>query len=520
MRGSFMKQILIKIRAWRLRRAFNIKRIGYFMVLSAFVTLSNASVAYAAYGSVSSSTTTPYYVTQWGSHGTGNGQFTSPRGAAIGSNGIVYVLDTGNKRVEEFTSDGTYVTQWGSSGSGNGQFLEPLAIAANTTTGNIYVADGFNCNIQEFTSNGTYVMQWGSCGFGNGQFSFPTGIAVSGNNNLYVSDWDNSNVQEFTSNGIYVTQWGSSGTGDGQFQDPAGIATDLSGNVYVADTNNFNVQKFTSDGTFITKWGSHGAGNGQFNDPLGVNVSNNGLVYVSDVTNNNIQVFTTDGTYVTQWGSSGSGNGQFNSPYGGAITTNGTGYIVDTYNNRIQEFAAPNNLGAVVSANGTNNIRITLPSADNISALQSVASAGNDSKYSYPLGLVNFTFSTTAGATVPVTLTVQTSLTPSQVVARKYNPNTQQYATIPGAVVTAATLNGQPALQIAYNITDGGPLDEDSTANGVIVDPVGLAVASTAAVSSPNTGYGQPGRQNLVVLAAIIGATLSLALGAYLARQA
>ena len=36
--------------------------------------------------------------------------------------GSVYVTDTLNNRIQKFTADGTYMTQWGSEGSGDGQF--------------------------------------------------------------------------------------------------------------------------------------------------------------------------------------------------------------------------------------------------------------------------------------------------------------------------------------------------------------------------------------------------------------
>lgn len=43
------------------------------------------------------------YNTQWGSLGSGNGQFNSPRGMAVDSSGNVYVADTGNNRIQKFS---------------------------------------------------------------------------------------------------------------------------------------------------------------------------------------------------------------------------------------------------------------------------------------------------------------------------------------------------------------------------------------------------------------------------------
>ena len=86
---------------------------------------------------------------QAGSSGTGDGQFASPDDVAVDSSGNVYVTDSGNNRIQMFSSSGAFLTKWGSSGSGNGQFDSPVGVAADST-GNIYVADRDNQRIQKF----------------------------------------------------------------------------------------------------------------------------------------------------------------------------------------------------------------------------------------------------------------------------------------------------------------------------------------------------------------------------------
>ena len=128
------------------------------------------------------------------------------------------------------------------------------------------------------------------------------------------------------------------------------------------------------------------------------------------------------------------------------------------------------------------SLTVTTPTGTNITSLTSTASSNNDTGYTYPLGLINFTF-TTDSIQNQVSLIFQTTLTPSQVIARKYNPNTKTYMNIPGASITQSTLNGNAALNLTYTIADGGPLDEDGSVNGVIVDPVGLAEVVPTATS-------------------------------------
>ena len=108
--------------------------------------------------------------------------------------GNVYVADTSNNRIQKFTGTGTYLTQWGSYGSGNGQFDDPIGVATDAA-GNVYVADTDNHRIQKFTGTGTYLTQWGSSGSGNGQFAYPAGVATDAAGNVYVADSENYRVE-------------------------------------------------------------------------------------------------------------------------------------------------------------------------------------------------------------------------------------------------------------------------------------------------------------------------------------
>ena len=174
-----------------------------------------------------------------------------PYFVALDSSKNVYVADRANDRVEKFDRGGNYLTQWGSHGSGNGQFAEPEGIAVDSSN-NVYVADLRNDRIEKFTSSGTYLAQWGSLGTSNGQFQEPFGIAVDSSNNVYVADIFNYRVEKFTSSGTYLAQWGSLGTNNGQFEDPADIAVDSSGNfIYVADSYNYRIQVFVNNANIV-----------------------------------------------------------------------------------------------------------------------------------------------------------------------------------------------------------------------------------------------------------------------------
>jgi len=267
------------------------------------------------------------YVTQWSAGGPG---------VAVDAGGNIYVPDWINNLIRKFDSNGTYLIQWGSYGSGNGQFNGPSWVAVDSS-GNIYVVDTNNSRIQKFDSNGGYLAQWGSHGAGNGQFNYPWGIGVAASGDVYITDLENDRIQKFDSNGTYFAQWGSHGHGNGQFWGPVGVAVDASGNVYVTDASNYRIQKFDSNGGYLTQWGSHGSGDGQFNPPFGIAIDTSSNVYVADFDNHRIQKFDSNGTYLSQWGSYGTGEGQLIEPEGIAVDVSGNVYI--EANGMINKFA-------------------------------------------------------------------------------------------------------------------------------------------------------------------------------------
>jgi hypothetical protein len=73
-----------------------------------------------------------------------------PHGIAVDSSGNVYVIDTWNKNIQKFDSNGVFITKWGSNGSADGQFNGPSGIAADSS-GSVYVIDAGKNRIQVFS---------------------------------------------------------------------------------------------------------------------------------------------------------------------------------------------------------------------------------------------------------------------------------------------------------------------------------------------------------------------------------
>jgi|GEM_PF-1854001 len=326
-------------------------------------------------------TNTGDFLAKWGSEGLGNGQFEGTAGSLVVDCDI-YVADSGNDRIQIFSQSNTttgpvynYAYQWGSSGTGNGQFGLVGGIAYDQSN-KIYVVDAYNSRVQVFNNNGTYYTKWGTAGSGNGQFNnTPECIAIDQlNQYVYVSDNSvfigQGRVQKFTLSGQYISTLISSS----QSMTINGLTVDKSGNVFVLDRMN-GVLKYNSTGTLITQWGNTGPGlgNGQFNVPMYIAVDVNGNIYVSDTGNNRIQKFTNNGIYVTQWGTLGTGSGQFSYPQGITIDATGNVYVVDGAplpnteipNYRVQQFCPTNGMNykcvGVIGSSGSAPSQFTNP---------------------------------------------------------------------------------------------------------------------------------------------------------------
>ncbi|MGA8364075.1 MAG: RHS repeat-associated core domain-containing protein [Solirubrobacteraceae bacterium] len=331
------------------------------------VRASNGDGTVAAYTIAQKLSTVPrlLYNSQFGSFGTGNAHFKYPEAAAVDSSGDVWVSDTENNRMQEFSASGEYLRQFGTVGTGNGQFKEPSGVAM-TSSGNMWVADAGNARVQEFSATGAYIAQFGSPGTGPGQFTRPAGVAVCPSGNIWVADTSVDRVKEFTSTGTYIREVGATGAGNAQFYDPAGVACDAASDVWVADSGNDRVQELSPTGTYMFQFGALGKGNGQFEEPEGITVDTVGTIWVTDRYNNRIQGFTAGGSYLAQYGPS-SGEHKLLEPYGITATSSGSLYVVDTSNHRIQKLTivpvSPPLYNSQFGSFGTGNGNLKYPRA-------------------------------------------------------------------------------------------------------------------------------------------------------------
>ena len=92
------------------------------------------------------------------------GAFCSTTDIAFASNGNLLIADGyRNARILEYSADGRKLREWGSAGTGPGQFRLPHSIQIDDK-GVIYVADRENGRIQRFDREGKYLGEWSQYG--------------------------------------------------------------------------------------------------------------------------------------------------------------------------------------------------------------------------------------------------------------------------------------------------------------------------------------------------------------------
>ena len=231
------------------------------------------------------------------------------RDAAADASGNVYVANYESNNILEFSSTGSCVRSWGKKGSATGQFMNPYGVAIGTdpfinggTPGEaIYVADSNNDRIQEFTPTGTFVATMGSAGTDSqtGTFTQLRRVAVDANGNVWGADLWGYRVEEFTrTSGGYTYSQTIPNPMSRRRHQYVGLqpgARDLlrcirrrggDGSV------NQRVDVFTSAGTLFNNCGQRGfTSTGDFNWPRGVAVDpTTGNYWIADTKQSDLQI--------------------------------------------------------------------------------------------------------------------------------------------------------------------------------------------------------------------------------------
>lgn len=165
---------------------------------------------------------------------------------------VIWIADTNNHRIVQWTSPLTSVVVCGEYGSDDDQFINPQDVFVDTSEANtLYVVDTNNHRIQLWrtgATKGTTVAGITSYyGTGLNQLWLPTAVMVDNNRNMFIVDSGNNRILEWpigSSSGMIIAGHGDEGIDADQLASPNRIDFDSSGSLYVADTNNHRIQKF------------------------------------------------------------------------------------------------------------------------------------------------------------------------------------------------------------------------------------------------------------------------------------
>ena len=136
-------------------------------------------------------------IMSWGESGTGPGQFNIVHNLIVDDDGLVYVADRENQRVQVFDTEGKFVTQWNDMSR-----VAAICMDAEGDDPLIYLGEYF-CGIGSNTMgtnlgprvsvmnrNGDVLARVGTDSFGDepGRFYSPHGIAADSKGDLYVAE--------------------------------------------------------------------------------------------------------------------------------------------------------------------------------------------------------------------------------------------------------------------------------------------------------------------------------------------
>ena len=125
-----------------------------------------------------------------------NGTFFGPTNVALDRQGLLYIADTLNCRVQVLDPNGKFVRAFGAQGDRPGEFIRPKGIAVDSE-GHVYVADAEFNNFQILSPTGQPLLAVGSLGTAPGEFSLVAGLHISSEDQIYTTEMFKGRIQVF-----------------------------------------------------------------------------------------------------------------------------------------------------------------------------------------------------------------------------------------------------------------------------------------------------------------------------------
>jgi len=131
-------------------------------------------------------------------------------------------------------SDGSTFKIIGSKGRLDGQFNDIRGICVDKE-GNYYIADSGNNRIQKFSSEGIFLWK-------REKLQYPVRIIVDYEGKIIVSEWDSDQISVLNPEGSLIGQFGLNG--DGKIHWPMSMALNSSGQLIVCDNGQHRISIF------------------------------------------------------------------------------------------------------------------------------------------------------------------------------------------------------------------------------------------------------------------------------------
>jgi DNA-binding beta-propeller fold protein YncE len=352
------------------------------------------------------------------SSGGGEHELKKPRGVAY-YEGIVYVLDSGSKRILMFGSNGVYLNPLDikpsasvttAKAKGDAYKLREPAELKVDGVGRLYVLDSDDALVKVYSSDGQFLhaLPW------DGEL---VGFALA-QDGIYVAKKNENSIQKYDFNDKPLYRFGARGEGQGQFKSLSGIAVTKGRQIVLADADKGVVNFFTADlgmpfeaipkqasRVFVQSAGEIGsvtvnklAWNGKDTiygidpdqeaitvirngnveksiklaegTPVSVAVDAKGMLWVLDKKKYRVIKLDATGKVIFSFGSEGSGEGQFDSPTDLVISSSGKIYVSDKGRGSVQVFDSEGKFLSAVNKLG-DPARITVDAQDNLYVLES-----------------------------------------------------------------------------------------------------------------------------------------------------
>lgn len=213
-----------------------------------------------------------------------------PVGLSVHPDGRLFVADTHNHRVQVFDREGVLLSEFGSIGHGDGQFSLPTDVAFDRD-GFIYVGEYYeNDRITKWSADLKFVKAFGEEEIEGRPLSRPTGLDIDRDQTLWVADACNHRIVRFSLDGKVLSVFGGFGSEPGRLRYPYGLCITPDDTIMVCEFEGDRLQWFDKAGRSLRTWGVSGREPGQLASPWGAAYGSGGRVYVADSRNDRIQI--------------------------------------------------------------------------------------------------------------------------------------------------------------------------------------------------------------------------------------